>query len=516
MIDYEKELLRLKSYLTRPSIENDIKKNKLKLKKRLRLKNFMNNIKDKEFNISNPLSNLDTYLLSKDNKEEEEPILIKEDLFDEDYKEKLNKKQLDSVNLSDKLKLDNNDKDILKIKEIDIEYETNKLIKNLSSDEIYEYIKKYKQIMDNCIIDYLNEKEININSYFLKNTTPEIKNKINKYYENKEYDINVLQYLREEIKTEIYNKNIKDYLNKNTDLLNKIIDIIIKPDVDNLINKNKLLNENKNNILKKYQTKINNDINIYSKFNTQKLSGESDMDYYNRVSKFRDYVPTSQEIINDKKNNIYKKFRDYIFSLSKNMILVDDIISKNFFKGDLGFLRMTIIIDKLKQFDKELKEKYSNITINKFLFYCEIFVTKYGEMDEYTGTYKNINDYINLTTNKSSFSDQSKINIIDEDIDDDISRQENDLIIDVMELNETEINEKKIKLKENISNVVKEWNKHDTTKKKREEIIEKIINNKDYTITNYKKIFYKEDDNIRKTFTKNDITYLINNIKFNK
>lgn len=178
-------------------------------------------------------------------------------------------------------------------------------------------------------------------------------------------------------------------------------------------------NENVKKIYKKYIDRIRNDNEIYTQLNTDKLPYESDINYYNRISKLRYYAPTAQDLIFDTKQKYKKTFKDYLMKLTNNDNLTSDKIMNNiFFKNDNNLI---YIVDRLKDFDRKIKKKYNNITIKGFLDFSNYFIE---EQTNKLLTYNNINELNNLEDINQDPTDfgEEEIDVSKEEIVEDIRK----------------------------------------------------------------------------------------------
>jgi hypothetical protein len=259
-------------------------------------------------------------------------------------------------------------------------------------------------------------------------------------------DVNYLDKLdKKEINDNLLNEKLQLQLNQEElDFLDKKLTNEQLKDKELIKNRN----NKKKEILRKYYNRINNDINIYSKFNVRKLENESDLEYYKRISKLRVPVINTQELLINKKNDIINKFKKYLFVLSKNMNLVDEIVNEKYFYEKIGFVRMLNIIQKIKLFDDELKKKYNTVTKYNFIQFCEKFNLKYNTIDDEVQIIK-LSNYVNNKFNNQNTS-FSTINETDNnDVtnnNDEINNDDDDYIINPEEFNEL-INSLEIKYK---------------------------------------------------------------------
>jgi hypothetical protein len=376
--------------------------------------------------------------------------------------------------------------------------------------------------------NYLFKKENNIKLKELKNKR-KIKSIVKQSNKQNENQLNPLSFLdkyllsKNENKDEITPLNFEDDNIFDEDYQEKILNDKEKRDIFHTkLNLNEedakyIANEtNKSgkkyiskvkNIYKKYIDRIRNDNEIYSKINTDKLPYESDINYYNRISKIRYYAPTTQDLIFETKQKYKKTFKDYLMKLTNNDNLTSDkIMNNNLFIDDNNLI---YIVDRLKDFDRELKNKYNNITIKGFIDFSKGFIEEKTK-NLLTNDINKIKKSDNTNQDPIEYGDEEKEKKIDEKIE---------------EIKEDEIEEKieeKKNRKEKIEEEKKRKEKIEEEKKLKKQNSEGIrieikkYNKRDTDYTDREKYYKDFLNRVKKEENKNKLFNIFHNINNGK
>lgn len=183
----------------------------------------------------------------------------------------------------------------------------------------------------------------------------------------------------EEKKEELINNYldiIEDYWNNNYDGLYKkqLLEYNLK-----MGEKSRKNNEFLQQAYKQYYNRVSNLNNL--PFNVNKLPDETDENYYNRMSNIQDYRLSQTQILNNLQDEYKQKLKQYLYE-NTNLSLTERIINHSFFKDPS---KVKIIVDTIKNFDKKLKKKYSQIDFDTFMLFSKNYVENIDNNDDEIG-----------------------------------------------------------------------------------------------------------------------------------
>lgn len=261
-------------------------------------------------------------------------------IFDVDKEEKMNydpkllqmtKEEKDYMNIPMEEEIIKPNKDINK--QIKEDLEKFKDLKIDSSDDLFNdlfnYLKSYAKKESLMVLN--NKTEEQIKDILIKNKKPIIEKYWNNNYNG------------------LYEKQLSEYNNRLGEKSRK----------DNLYLQQ---------AYKSYYNRISNLNNL--PFSVAKLPDETDENYYNRMSNIKDYRLSQKQILNNLQEEYKQKLKQYLYE-NTNLSLAERVINHEFFK-DVSNVK--IIVDTIKNFDKKLKDKYSQIDFDTFMLFCKNYV----------------------------------------------------------------------------------------------------------------------------------------------
>lgn len=144
-----------------------------------------------------------------------------------------------------------------------------------------------------------------------------------------------------------------------------------KEDIEN--SNLELLNDQNEQRKKNYVDRIQNtNLGAYS---TQKLEGESDENYIQRMQSLKASLPTPQRAVAMEKEREKLQFRNYL-SVVASPTVAETIINHEFFKGGDGEEHVRLLVRAWPSFLKELKETYTKLDVDSFLDFAQSWVDK--------------------------------------------------------------------------------------------------------------------------------------------
>ena len=135
----------------------------------------------------------------------------------------------------------------------------------------------------------------------------------------------------------------------------------------------RLLQEQNMQRTKGYVSRIQN-TNL-GELNTQKLEGESDENYLQRMQSLQNSMPSQERILANEKEKEKMEFRNNLQKVASPTVS-EAIINDEYFKGDNGSDIIRILVRAWPSFLKELKETYSKLDLEAFMDFTHNWVDK--------------------------------------------------------------------------------------------------------------------------------------------
>ena len=134
-------------------------------------------------------------------------------------------------------------------------------------------------------------------------------------------------------------------------------------------NNERLFKEQNSRYVKRIQ---NTNLGAYS---TQKLEGESDENYIQRMQSLKASLPSPDRAVAMEKEKEKLQFRSYLSAVASPTV-AETIINNEFFKGEDGERHVRLLVRAWPSFLKELKETYSKLDVPSFLEFAQSWVDK--------------------------------------------------------------------------------------------------------------------------------------------